>query len=136
MSFHWIDNEREELETKAIGDKRELMAHVFYPCDPSATGERAVYLPDADALRGEWSDAILARSKVMRAFSNENAPVASGAARCPVAIFSPGGGMKTLMYHALIEDLAFSMRACALPSTLMAPWWRGSKWAARGPSCT
>lgn len=29
MSFHWIDTPREELETKATGDKRELMVHVF-----------------------------------------------------------------------------------------------------------
>jgi hypothetical protein len=106
MSFHWKDNEREELETKATGDKRELMAHLFYPRDTAATGERAVYLPDADALRGEWSDATLTRISAMRSFSQENSPVASSAARYPVAIFSPGRGMKALMNQALIEDLA------------------------------
>src|SRR6185503_17068438 len=46
MSFHWKDNEREELETKATGDKRELMVHLFYPRDSAATPERAVYLPE------------------------------------------------------------------------------------------
>jgi len=106
MSFAWKDNEREELETKATGDKRELMVHLFYPRDAAATGERAVYLPDADALRGEWSDTVLKRIRAMRSFSHENAPVASGAARYPVAIFSPGRGMKALMNQALIEDLA------------------------------
>src|SRR5262245_12989391 len=106
MSFAWKDSEREELETKATGDKRELMVHLFYPRDTAATGERAVYMPDADALRGEWSDATLTRIRAMRSFSHENAPVASGAARYPVAIFSPGFGMKALMNQALIEDLA------------------------------
>src|SRR5262245_30735882 len=106
MSFAWKDSEREELETKATGDKRELMVHLFYPRDTAATGERAVYMPDADALRGEWSDASLTRISAMRSFSQENAPFASGAARYPVAIFSPGRGMKALMNQALIEDLA------------------------------
>ena len=106
MSFAWKDNEREELETSATGDKRELMVHLFYPRDITATGERAVYLPDADALRGEWSDATLTRIGAMRSFSHENAPVASATARFPVAIFSPGIGVKVLTYQALIEDLA------------------------------
>ncbi len=106
MSFAWKDDDREELETKGDGDKRELMAHIFYPRDAAATGERAVYLPDADALRGEWSDAKLTRISAMRSFSCENAPVASSEARYPVAIFFPGLGMKALMNQALIEDLA------------------------------
>ena len=106
MSFAWKDNEREELETNAAGDRRELLVHVFYPRDITATGERAVYLPHADALRGEWSDAILTRIRAMRSFSQENAPVARGIARYPVAIFLPGVGMNALMNQALVEDLA------------------------------
>src|SRR5262245_11496012 len=78
MSFHWKDNEREELETKATGDKRELMVHLFYPRDTTATGERAVYLPDADALRREWSDTQFTRIRAMRSFSCVNAPLPSG----------------------------------------------------------
>jgi len=42
----------------------------------------------------------------MRAFSLENAPLPRGTARYPVVLFAPGGGMKTLTYHALLEDLA------------------------------
>ena len=106
MSFHWKDNEREELETKAPGDKRELMVHLFYPRDATATGERAVYLPDADALRREWSDAQFRRIRAMQSFSLGNAPLPVGTARYPVVIFSPGGGSKVLTYQALIEDLA------------------------------
>jgi predicted dienelactone hydrolase len=45
VSFHWMDNAREELETKAAGDKRELMVHIFYPRAASVTGQPAVYLP-------------------------------------------------------------------------------------------
>jgi hypothetical protein len=78
MSFAWKDSEREELETKAVGDKRELMVHLFYPRGTAATGERAVYNPDAGALRGEWNDATLTRVRAMRSFSHEDAPAASG----------------------------------------------------------
>jgi hypothetical protein len=94
------------LETKATGDKRELMVHIFYPRDTSATAERAVYLPDADVLRGKWKDATLTRISAMRSFSHENAPVANGTERYPMAIFSPGFGMKALMNQSLVEDLA------------------------------
>src|SRR5882672_9881628 len=52
MSFHWKDPARDELETRAPDDKRELMVHLFYPADASASGARATYVPDADAMRG------------------------------------------------------------------------------------
>jgi hypothetical protein len=56
VSFHWKDPARDELETSAPDDKRELMVHLFYPADASASGERAPYVPDADAMRGPWID--------------------------------------------------------------------------------
>lgn len=105
-SFHWADNAREELETKAAGDKRELMVHLFYPADENASGERAVYVPDANDMRGPWKADQLARINEMRAFSIENAALPGGDAKYPVIISSPGGGMKGLIYHAFLEDLA------------------------------
>ena len=105
-SFHWQDSARDELETSAADDKRELMVHVFYPADAGATGERAVYVPDADAMRGPWNAEQLARITALRAYSLESPPPAAGDARYPVAIFSPGGGMKGLTYHVFLEDLA------------------------------
>jgi hypothetical protein len=106
MSFHWKDASRAELETSAPDDKRELMVHLFYPADPAAAGERAPYVPDADAMRRPWTDEQVARIKAMRAFSSEEAPLPPGTARYPVIVFLPGGGMKALTYHALLEDLA------------------------------
>jgi hypothetical protein len=106
MTFHWKDTKRDELETSDRDDKRELMVHVFYPADPRATTARATYVPDADAMLGPWNDGQVARITAMRAFSRENAAVAPGTTRYPVIVFSPGGGMKGLTYHALLEDLA------------------------------
>ncbi len=106
MSFHWKDAARPELETSAPDDKRELMVHLFYPADANASGARAPYVPDADAMRGPWNDEKLARITAMRVFSRENASLPRGNARYPVVVFAPGGGMKGLIYHVLLEDLA------------------------------
>jgi hypothetical protein len=106
MSFHWKDAARDELETRAPDDKRELMVHLFYPAAENASGERAPYVPDADAMRPPWNSEQVARITAMRAFSLENAPLPAGSARYPVVIFAPGGGMKALTYHVLLEDLA------------------------------
>jgi len=37
MTFHWVDSARQELETSASDDKRELMVHLFYPAEPGNT---------------------------------------------------------------------------------------------------
>jgi hypothetical protein len=105
-SFHWKDSTRAELETSAPDDKRELMVHLFYPADAKAAGAQAVYVPDADVMRPPWNEAQQARITAMRAYSRENAPLQRGKARYPVVIFFPGGGMKALTYHTLLEDLA------------------------------
>lgn len=105
-SFHWKDSARAELETSAPDDKRELLVHLFYPVDAKATGAQAVYVPDAEGMRGLWNDAQLARITALRTHSFENAPLPRGKARYPIVLFSPGGGMKALTYHMLLEDLA------------------------------
>lgn len=103
-SFHWKDATREELETKAPGDVRELMVHLFHPTD--AKGTPALYVPDADAMRGPWKPDQIERITAMRTHCVENAPLPLGKTRYPVLVFAPGGGMKALTYHALLEDLA------------------------------
>lgn len=105
-SFHCQDAQRSELETSAPDDVRELMVHLFYPADPSATGELAVYVPDVDDMREVWNDEQRARIKRMPTRCIEDAMPLQGNSLLPVAIFAPGGGMKALTYHALLEDLA------------------------------
>jgi hypothetical protein len=82
------------------------MVHLFYPRDTLMSGERAIYMPDADAIREECDELQFARISVMRSYSFEGAPLPGGTARYPVAIFLPGLGEKVLGYHVLIEDLA------------------------------
>lgn len=106
VSFHWTDAARDELETSAPDDKRELMVHLFYPADVKATGSPAVYVPDAEVMRGPWNQAMMARITAMRVHCVENAALPPGKARYPVVLFSPGGGLKALTYHVFLEDLA------------------------------
>lgn len=105
-SFHWKDNARDELETSAADDKRELLVHLFYPAGAKSSGAPAVYVPDSGVMRGAWNEAQLARIKAMRVHSVENAALPNGKSRYPVLLFSPGGGMKALAYHVFLEDLA------------------------------
>ncbi len=105
-AFHWRDDARDELETKAPDDKRELMVHVFYPCAAETKGERAAYMPDGELMRGVYPDAHVTKFTSMRAFALADAPLPPGDARYPVIVFAPGGGMKGLTYHVLCEDLA------------------------------
>jgi hypothetical protein len=65
MSFHWKDAARDELETKAADDKRELMVHLFYPADAKAFGGHALYVSDADAVRAR-SASKMPRCRVAR----------------------------------------------------------------------
>jgi hypothetical protein len=46
------------------------------------------------------------RLKRMRVYSREGVALARGRERFPVLIFAPGGGIKTLVYTTLLEDLA------------------------------
>lgn len=105
-SVYWRDDSRGELETSAPDDKREMIVHLFYPTDANSDGDLAVYVPDADVMRGLWDDAQLARVTNMSTHCVKDAPLSSSDARYPVVVFSPGGGLKSLTYHALLEDLA------------------------------
>jgi pimeloyl-ACP methyl ester carboxylesterase len=105
IAYHWKDT-RDELETSAPGDKREVMAYVFYPASPARGSARAVYQPDADLMAGPYRPTAMTNVAGLRAHSIEGAPVLRGNARFPVVLLSPGGGMKALTYHTLAEDLA------------------------------
>jgi hypothetical protein len=55
VSFHWKDSERDELETGAADDKRELMVHLFYPTNAGDREplDRREPLIDADGRLGQ-----------------------------------------------------------------------------------
>jgi hypothetical protein len=106
VAFHWVDETRPELETRAPDDRREVLVYVFYPSEVKPTAVTAPYIPDADLMRDVWRDELTDRLKRMRAYSREGVALARGRERFPVVIFAPGGGIKTLVYTTLLEDLA------------------------------
>ena len=106
VAFHWIDESRPEMETRAPDDRRELLVYMFYPSEADNTATPAQYIPDAELMRDVWRDKLTDRLKRMRAHSREGVALAGGSDRFPVVIFAPGGGWKTLAYTTLLEDLA------------------------------
>jgi predicted dienelactone hydrolase len=106
IAFHWIDESRPEMETRAPDDRRELLVYIFYPSEADDTATPAPYIPDAELMRDVWKDKLTDRLRRMRAHSQEGVALARGSNRFPVLIFAPGGGWKALAYTTLLEDLA------------------------------
>lgn len=110
-SYHWIDRSREETFTKKKGDKRELMAFVWYPANkPGPHATTAAYLP------GKWGDErqkeagnfsfATQRLGAVRTHSFKDAPVAEKTGRYPVLVMEPGLGPLPTDYTTLAENLA------------------------------
>jgi hypothetical protein len=68
-AYHWVDDQRPELETRAPDDRRELLVYVFYLAEANALAARAPYMPDAEVMRGAWEDDLTDRLKRLRAHS-------------------------------------------------------------------
>jgi predicted dienelactone hydrolase len=106
IAFHWVDETRLELETRAPDDRRQVLVYVFYPSEVKKTAVTATYIPDAEVMRDVWRDELTDRLKQVRAHSSEGMALARRPDRFPVVIFSPGNGQKALTYTTLLEDLA------------------------------
>lgn len=107
---HWTDARRPETFTAEPTDRRELMVQVWYPARRVAGAKQAPYIEDGAAL------APLARLLGLPGFIFEHlssaktnavpdAPVADGAERLPVLIFSHGRAGYRQHNTALVEHL-------------------------------
>jgi dienelactone hydrolase len=117
VTYHLIDSLRAEPNELAVGARRELLVHVFYPARPAADAKLTAYFPDI-VNRERSEDSAYGAGFVKNLFgssypllrqsahSYERAPFADRATRYPVVVFSHGGGMPVLYYTALLEDLA------------------------------
>ncbi len=102
-TFHWTDTNREELSTAAPGDRRQLVAYAWYP----VLGRRSMavpYLPDAERMVEQLPRD--SRDAVVRLTLNVADGPLPGSGRFPVVIFSPGAGVKALLYTSLQQELA------------------------------
>jgi len=102
IRFPVTDSSRGELHSLATGDKRELLAEVWYPASPSPDSEPALYMdaPLAEAF------GIDPASNQSLAHSYESAPLVSGSNSIPVVIFNDGFTGLPTGYTVLMEEFA------------------------------
>ncbi|MFL1377860.1 MULTISPECIES: alpha/beta hydrolase family protein [unclassified Nocardiopsis] len=104
VTVQWEDPDREETWTDDPADHRVVVARVWYPASPDATGEPALYLgrdaAEADTVAAGLAAGfgvpplVLSDAAAARAHALTDAPPAAGPH--PVVLFSPGlGGVRT-----------------------------------------
>ncbi|MEM7051538.1 MAG: hypothetical protein AAF604_17860 [Acidobacteriota bacterium] len=94
MVWHWIDEERPDELSADSGDRRAIMAQVWYPATVAEDAPRAPYAP----LHPELT--------MVRPWSVPSAPLVAAGGRLPVVVLSPGRGMARHFYTGVAEDLA------------------------------
>ena len=115
MRCDWVDETRTDPVEPSAG-KREIVVWIWYPAAPKSGAVPAEWL---DRKWSEFYIAALQRLQPdsvnpqqagmlppLRVHAYENAPVAAGAQRFPVLVFSPGFGVLPTTYTALLEDIA------------------------------
>jgi Platelet-activating factor acetylhydrolase, isoform II len=50
LTYHWVDINRPEVFSEGPNARRELIVQIWYPAKADATGQRAPYMQDTDAL--------------------------------------------------------------------------------------
>jgi predicted dienelactone hydrolase len=110
----WTDPTRPEVVTDDPTDRRTVVAQLWYPANPGATGETSRYLgpaPEAAAVASGVAGYLGVPAFVLdgptqaRTHALADAPVAAGGP-FPVVLFSPGlGGVRT-QNTAWAEELA------------------------------
>jgi dienelactone hydrolase len=102
QDYHWIDEDREEIFSKAEGDKRHVLVQVWYPAEPVQGNELASYVRNQDEFEGtELSQVFHVKSR-----SLSDAPLSTRQERYPVLIFHHGGGWTRFSSSFLTEELA------------------------------
>lgn len=111
-SAHWVDRSRIE-PLSPNHEYRELIVDIWYPADASG-GSPALYIDTApfervlgaSGFKEYFGEAFSVIEQGVRTHAMIDAPVAASVKRCPVLIFSPGGGMIRQVYAAQMEALA------------------------------
>jgi predicted dienelactone hydrolase len=112
-SMHWVDANRPRKST-SDGTPGELMAHFWYPAEPSSAQSSAAYIPGFERIRaavgevrlkdeaGPAYDALSsARTHVVA-----DARVGAGRSKFPVLVLVHGLRFHSLGYSMLAEELA------------------------------
>jgi dienelactone hydrolase len=102
--FDWIDQNRDDPYSAAVGKHRELMVWLWYPTNVSQQSKPAEYIPSAWASELPWRPVTIPGR--VRVHAVAHAPIADGQQSYPVLVFSTGYGNLPSDYTTLIEDLS------------------------------
>lgn len=108
---HWTDAKRGDPFTGAPADRREILVQVWYPAVPVPGGRPAPYIDDGAALAPlgrllGLPGFIFGHLPSVKTNAVADAPVATGAGRFPVVIFSHGRAGYRQHNTVLMEHLA------------------------------
>ena len=98
----WIDRDREEVYSANPGDRRELVAWMWYPAGPAPGLERAPYHPAAWTSVGDQLGLNVA-GLLSNAWASGG--MADDQTSCPVLVMSPSG-FPPLLLSGTAEELA------------------------------
>ena len=96
QTFHLVDESRDEIYTDDAADKREIMMQVWYPAEPDAQGETAVYLQALDVMAPVLAERLglpvflLDHVDLVDLDARQDVPVLAADAAYPVLLFSHG----------------------------------------------
>jgi dienelactone hydrolase len=111
LRLAWVDQNRPETVTLDEGDRREIIAEVWYPAQ-TRSGESAPYIPELDRIAdglvasGELGAVQAWGLRYVRAHGRSGAAVAATPSTFPVILLSPGGATNAEFYASFAEDLA------------------------------
>jgi predicted dienelactone hydrolase len=101
--YEWTDPARDEMFSDVDGERRSLLAWIWYPAEVSSA-PASDYMPGA---LGAFVEAAtgLSPSKV-QVPAQDNAPLAGTSAQYPVLVFSHGSGAAVAIYTAMLTEIA------------------------------
>jgi hypothetical protein len=102
VSLDWVDQDRAEVYSSNVQDRRALVAWIWYPATPDPDAERAAYLPEPWAPSGQFLGLDVAG---LLSHAVAGAPVAGEQPRYPALVLSPSG-FPPLLLAAIAEELA------------------------------
>jgi hypothetical protein len=115
IGYDWVDKSRPEPLSNAPSANREIMVFVWYPVDRGPRKNPAEYLPgvesiakssESESMKSFWDDNWdLVVSGKIETDTSEKLPIAAGNERFPLVVFSPGLGVPSTAYTALIEEV-------------------------------
>ncbi|MGE3973339.1 MAG: alpha/beta hydrolase family protein [Bdellovibrionales bacterium] len=108
VQFEWTDLDHEEIFTSKVGDKRVVVAQIWYPANKTNTSPNAPYLLSPLEFSGVTKDAkrLQIANSLVQTRSHINVPVATAQSQYPILIYNPGGANTRFLSSFVTEQLA------------------------------